>query len=254
MRIASRAVRIRNWCRRAMSRHCARRLVNVEPAVPLISFTFDDFPRSALSGGGTILKQHGLRGTYYVALGLMDREIPAGRGFSAADLVQAADEGHELGCHTFAHCHAWETRPKVFEESIIENKRRLGELLPGYVFGTLSYPIYSPRPATKRRAAKYFSCCRGGDQTFNVGPTDANSLQACFLEKSRDNPDALKRLIKENCLARGWLIFATHDVSPTPSPFGCTPGFFADIVQYAVSSGSRILPVGQAWEARCGPG
>src|SRR5207247_9743139 len=30
--------------------------------------------------------------------------------------------GHELGCHTFAHCHSWDTKTKEFERSILEKR------------------------------------------------------------------------------------------------------------------------------------
>ena len=192
-------------------------------------------------------EEHAMRGTYYVSLGLMNRHLPAGRGFSAEDLRDIVDEGHELGCHTFAHCHAWETQPAAFEESVLENKRALEELLPTASFRSLSYPIATPRPQTKLRVAKYYSCSRGGVEAINVGTTDANNLSAYFLEKHRGDADSLKRLMDENSRARGWLIFATHDVAPSPSPFGCTPEFFREIVSYAASSGARVLPVAEAW-------
>ena len=235
-----------------MSELFGRRVVDVRPQFPIVSFTFDDFPRSALHAGGAILREFGARGTYYVALGLMDREIPAGKAFSVEDLRSVLDEGHELGCHTFAHCHAWETSPSVFEESIIENRRVFEALVPGVAFKTLSYPIANPRPQTKRRASKYFLCCRGGGESFNIGPTDANNLQARFLEKNRQNPDVFKRLIDENCAAHGWLILATHDVCETPTPFGCSPDFLEGIVRYATKSGAKVLPVIKAWEAIIG--
>lgn len=222
-------------------------MVELRPEFPVISFTFDDFPQSAYREGGVILRRHGILGTYYVALGLMDRQIPAGPAFSLDDVKRVLDEGHELGCHTFTHCHSWETEPKVFEESVIENRKSLEKFIPGAAFKSLSYPIAWPRPQTKRRVAKYFACCRGGGTTFNIGQTDASNLQALFLEKNMHNPDALKRLIEDNAHARGWLILATHDVNESPSPFGCTPAFLDDIVRCAVNSGARILPVAQAW-------
>jgi peptidoglycan/xylan/chitin deacetylase (PgdA/CDA1 family) len=43
---------------------------------PMISFTFDDFPRSALHVAGRILEDHGIAGTYYVSLGLMGTLTP----------------------------------------------------------------------------------------------------------------------------------------------------------------------------------
>ena len=42
---------------------------------------------------------------------------------------------------------------------------------------------------------------------------------------------------------------ATHDVDDNPSPYGCTPGFFEEIVRYAVNSGAVILPVNKTYEA-----
>lgn len=226
----------------------ARRPFVIHTDVPLISFTFDDFPRSALHRGGSILGAHGLRATYYVSLGLMGREEPSGTMFSGEDLRVLLEQGHELGCHTFEHCHAGDTPSRLFEESILRNRYELSRLCPDASFKTMSYPISLPRVRTKQRAAGHFACCRGGDQDLNEGVADLSCLSACFLEKSRNEPGTIKQLIDRNCRAKGWLILATHDIGTNPTPFGCSPGFFAEIVQYAVDSGSRILPVVEALE------
>ncbi|HTV54138.1 MAG TPA: hypothetical protein VMI06_04405, partial [Terriglobia bacterium] len=89
-------------------------------------------------------------------------------------------------------------------------------------------------------------CCRGGGQTFNSGIADLNQLSAYFLEKAGSNFELVKALIDKNREARGWLIFATHDISSAPSPFGCTPEFFEGVVRYAIDSGAQILPVAAA--------
>ena len=219
---------------------------------PLISFTFDDFPQSALLAGGGILNRFGLAGTYYASLGLVGKQEPSGQIFLPEDLATLFAQGHELGCHTFSHCDSWETEPKAFEESITENGAALHKLYPGAEFKTFSYPISLPRPLTKARTATHFVCCRGGGQTLNVGRTDLNQLSAYFLEKSRGHIEAVRQLIDRNRQVHGWLIFATHDISVNPSPFGCTPEFFEAVVQYAISSGARILPVVRALEElRC---
>lgn len=241
--------RIFGQYQRTFSSLSFKRLIELRNSEPYISFTFDDFPRSSLHIGGNILLRFGLRGTYYASLGLMDSETPSGKVFSASDIREVFLQGHELGCHTFGHCHSWETSPRFFEDSIIKNKRVLDELFPGSAFSSFSYPISVPRPGTKRRVGKYFSCCRGGGQTFNTGATDLNLLRAYFIEKSRDNSGFVKEVIKRNCCARGWLIFATHDISETPTPYGCKPSFFEDIVKYSLDSGARILPVGKALDA-----
>jgi peptidoglycan/xylan/chitin deacetylase (PgdA/CDA1 family) len=218
-------------------------------SVPYISFTFDDFPRSALHTGGGILLRFGLRATYYASLGLMGTEAPTGKIFVPDDIHELLAQGHELGCHTFAHCHSWQTSPRVFEDSIIKNRQALEELIPEATFMSFSYPISGPRPHTKQIVAKYFYCSRCGGQTYNVITADLNLLKAFFLEKSRDNVKTIREVIDQNCRNRGWLIFATHDISESPTSYGCTPAFFEDIVNYSVRSGARILPIRQALAA-----
>jgi peptidoglycan/xylan/chitin deacetylase (PgdA/CDA1 family) len=234
---------------RTSARYFCQRPFRVNPDVPIISFTFDDFPRSAWLAGGAILQSFGVRGTYYTSLGLTGKQIETGNMFLAEDVQALVAQGHELGCHTFNHCHAWDTRPERFESAILENRQSLEKLVPGTSFKTLSYPISLPRVETKRRVSKYFACCRGGGQTFNAGTTDLNNVSAFFLEQSRENRDAIKRVIDENCRAKGWLIFATHDISDTPTRWGCTPDLIEDVVRYSVNSGAQILPVFRAYDA-----
>lgn len=240
--------RLGGYYERQASKLFFRRPFFINLQQPVISFSFDDFPKSAIQVGGSILKQFGLAGTYYASLGIIGQDTPSGRIFDPADLKLVCEQGHELGCHTYSHCHSWETASEDFEQSIIKNRVALGNLLPSRAFQTFSYPISYPRPFTKARVAKHFLGSRGGGQTFNVGLTDLNLLSAYFLEKTRNNFDAVKDVIDRNRQARGWLIFATHDISDHPTPFGCTPGFFEAAVRYAVESGACIRPVADALE------
>jgi peptidoglycan/xylan/chitin deacetylase (PgdA/CDA1 family) len=242
------------------TRTLVKRQLVVKTHVPLVSFTFDDFPRSAFLEAGSILSRHGARGTYYASLGLMGKQSPMGTMFEAGDLKELLGLGHELGCHTFGHCHSLNTPPDIYERAIVENQNALSELLPGAKFQTFAYPYSAPGVSVKRVAGGHFLCCRGGGlrpgryfpraggQTFNSGVSDLNLLCAVFLEKSRENPEAVKKLIDQNARARGWLIFATHDVCERPSRFGCTHDFFEQVVQWSLESGARLLPVVEALE------
>jgi GT2 family glycosyltransferase/peptidoglycan/xylan/chitin deacetylase (PgdA/CDA1 family) len=238
--------KLHGYYRRTAASLVFRKPFLIKPQRPLISFTFDDFPRSALLSGGAILNRYGLAGTYYVSFGLVDQVSPSGKLFSLDDLTTLFEQGHELGCHTYSHCESWETDPSAFEDSVIKNRVVLSELFPGAKFESFSYPISMPRPSSKARIAPYFLSCRGGGQTFNVGRTDLNQLSAYFLEKSRHNIQSIKNLIDQNQQAHGWLILATHDISANPTPFGCTPDFFEEVVKYAVGSNAQILPVVEA--------
>jgi peptidoglycan/xylan/chitin deacetylase (PgdA/CDA1 family) len=168
--------------------------------------------------------------------------------FQRADLQELVRQGHELACHTFDHCDSWATTPAEFEASILKNRRAAAQHVPTVSLKSLSYPITWPRPATKRRIASLFECARGGGQTFNVGVVDLNYLKGFFIEQSRDDLDAIKHVIDDNMQAIGWLIFATHDVSDTPTRFGCTPALFERVVGYAKKSGADVLPVGALGE------
>ena len=248
-------IRIRNRIRRLLSDMLYKRPFALRNSEPLISFTFDDFPRSALFIAGTVLERYGAVGTYYASLGLMGKLAPTGEMFHREDLQSLLQRGHEMGCHTFSHCHSYETSAREFERSIIENQRALQALAPGAKFNTLSYPISCPRPSSKRRSARHFAGCRAGGQTYNSGTVDLNNLRAFFLEQSLQNPSAIRGMIDANCRAAGWLIFATHDVCDNSTRFGCPPAFFEDIVRYSINSGARVLPMSKALQSsgvKCG--
>ncbi len=241
--------KIKNRYQRSAAKYLARRPCRMRNNGPLISFTFDDFPRSALFVAGKMLESHGFKGTYYTSLGLMGQTAPTGEMFHRNDLSELLARGHELACHTFAHCHSYDTLPADFEQSIIDNRQAIARLEPGVQFKSLSYPISWTRPETKRRCAPYFLGCRAGGQSYNTGVTDLNYLNAFFIEQNRDDPKSIKAMIDENRRAGGWLIFATHDVCTTPTRYGCTPELFKEILDWSIGSGARILPVSAALEA-----
>ncbi|NLH77928.1 MAG: polysaccharide deacetylase family protein [Acidobacteria bacterium] len=219
----------------------------------MVSFTFDDVPRSSCTRGRLILEAHGVRASYYLSMALMDGSYSIGAAFSRADLEVLIAGGHEVGSHTFDHLDAWHTRPGLFEASIRENQRKLQELFPGRVFRTFSFPINWPRPRIKKLAGQIHACCRGGGQAANVGTVDLNLLNSVFLDaRNLGRLDAMKKLIDGNAAKAGWLIFSTHDIDERPSPYGCTPGFLEDVVGYARASGAEIRPVYDAWAALCG--
>ena len=252
MTISQISSRIQGRYQRTVSDLLFRRIAEMRNDVPYISFSFDDFPRSAAHIGGAILRGAGVRATYYASFGLMGKHAETGVIFTPRDIRELLEQGNELGCHTFAHSHAWQTSPESFEDSIIRNKLALEEVAPGAAFTSFSYPISVPRARTKRIAGEYFYGCRCGGQTYNARRLDLNLLKAFFIEKSRNDLSAIKALIDENSRQRGCLIFATHDISESPTPYGCTPSTFKDILDYSLGSGARVLPVREALNVICG--
>jgi hypothetical protein len=75
---------------------------------------------------------------------------------------------------------------------------------------------------------------------------DLACLSAYFIEQQRERPDLIEAAIEENASRKGWLIFATHDICESPSPYGCTPELFEQVVAWSVASGAQVVPVAEA--------
>lgn len=243
MSIAELCARVEGRYQRLVGERCHRRDVMMLNQRPLFSFTFDDFPRSALITAGAILNRHGLRGTYYASLGLMGSTAPTGEIFVADDLEALWKQGHELACHTYSHPDTWATSPNELERTVEENARALATLKPGAHFHSFSYPISGPRRETKRRIGRRFESCRGGGQTMNTGVADLNLLKSFFIEKARDDEACIRRAIVSTVECGGWLIFSTHDVCGNPTPYGVTPELFEAVVRWCVEAGGLVVPV-----------
>jgi peptidoglycan/xylan/chitin deacetylase (PgdA/CDA1 family) len=229
-----------------MARWFGRRSFTLQPRRPLVTFTFDDFPNSAFSGGGSILEAHGYRGTYFVSMGLAGRTIETGEMFVAPDLDALLSRGHELGCHTHEHVPAWETHPAAYLASVERNARALGDLPQAVRPTTHSYPINYPRPGSKRRIASRFRACRFGGQGLNCGVVDLNALNSFFIEQSVHDMATIEGVIDANAAQQGWLIFSTHDVTANPTRYGCTPALFERIVRRVRDSGATVLTMSAA--------
>lgn len=235
--------------RRLLADRFGRRTVSIEMPVPIVSFTFDDAPRTAFGAGREILKELGARATYFVSLGILDTETEVGTIASVGDLARAVDEGNELGCHTFDHLDAWHASSAAFMASVVRNREELHRILPGARFTTFAYPKSGAKLSIKSALGNTFICCRGGGQATNEASADLNLLKACFVDRRTGvDIEFVRALVDYNAARRGWLILATHDVAADPSPYGCTPEFLDAIVQYASRSGALLLPVGEACE------
>lgn len=250
MTIATTLERANGKVRRLLAQNFHRKVTRIAPQAPIVSFTFDDAPKSAFEAGRDILKPMGARPTYFMSLGLLGKHTEVGEIASADDLTRAVDDGFELGCHTFDHLDAWLTSPRAFLASVERNERALEDILPDYRFQTFSYPKSGATLAVKQALAKRFLCCRGSVRATNEAAADLNLLNAIFIDRRTGlDADAVKAAIDHNAERRGWLIFAMHDIAQSPSLYGCTQVFLERIARYAHDQGAAFLPVAEACAA-----
>ena len=249
MAMSEMRARVANKWRRVLVQACARQGFPLASDRAYVSFTFDDFPRSAYAQGGRILHQHGARGTYYVAMQLLGAESPVGVIASREDLRALVADGHEVGCHTFGHLDGVSASVEDFTRSVETNQKAFQEVVPGGHLRSFAYPFDGSRLAVKRALTGRFVSCRGGGQTFNRGVVDLALVKSYFIDhRVGESINGIAELIAANSAARGWLVFSTHDVAEQPSPFGCRPGLFEEVVRLARRSGARVLPVGDVCE------
>jgi peptidoglycan/xylan/chitin deacetylase (PgdA/CDA1 family) len=219
-----------------------RRTASLGDRGPFVSFSFDDFPRTAFTVGGSILRSHGARGTYYTALRLMDAETEVGQQFCRKDLFSLVQDGHELASHTLSHISSRATSCALFQQDV---ERGMQALLKeaGISAANFAYPFGHVTLRTKKALGSKTSSCRGTFAGINGPQLDLNLLRANSLYGSDEAIPAAHQLITENQNRRGWLIFYTHDVAADHSAYGCTPALLESVVSLALRSRSRVMTV-----------
>jgi peptidoglycan/xylan/chitin deacetylase (PgdA/CDA1 family) len=211
----------------------------------MISFTFDDFPRSALTVGGRMLTDHGWRGTYYGAMGLMGTTTGAEPMFTRVDLDDLRTAGHELACHTLDHTSCLSVSTGKFLEGCASNRREVATILNGCQLRNFSFPYGHATLAAKHLLRSAYDTCRSIEWGINSDPVDLGFLRANPIY-SRLAIKTLKQLIHANRQAKGWLVLYTHDVSINPSSYGCTPEYFEGVLRCALESGADVLTIRDA--------
>jgi peptidoglycan/xylan/chitin deacetylase (PgdA/CDA1 family) len=215
---------------------------------PVVSFTFDDFPRSALTEGGRMLREAGWTGTYYVAGGFCGRIVDGIDYFSRNDLLQVDHDGHEIGCHTFSHISLRSlTVPEILDD-LHANAAFIREILPGHAFSSFAYPFGDLSLHNKVLLASQFDICRGVSGGLNVGRIDFAELRSVLLRARSFEELKIESWLERAVASKAWLIFVTHDISDNPSPYGCPTSVFAKIIESISKRGIKVLSVKDAAE------
>jgi peptidoglycan/xylan/chitin deacetylase (PgdA/CDA1 family) len=235
---------LRFWAaetRRQFISRVGRRPMTLGNDNTIVSFCFDDFPRSALTVGGTILEAHGARGTFYAAPGLMGTDNELGEQFLQEDLDTLLRVGHELGCHTLQHLSCRSVTQAEFMADVDEG-RKVIHRMTGYDPINFAYPYGHVTASLKKKIGTQMDSCRGIFGGVNGPVVDLNLLRANSLYGDIGEIGAVTELLSDS-EGGGWLIFYTHDVRDRPSPYGCTPALLREAVAETLNRGFTIAPV-----------
>jgi peptidoglycan/xylan/chitin deacetylase (PgdA/CDA1 family) len=216
---------------------------------PMVSFTFDDLPKSAATNGARILDAHGAHGTFYISGDLVGTTSEQWAFVDTDDVLAMHANGHEIGCHTFSHKRACDLDAAALSVEVERNRQYFAALDPSIRVENFAYPFGYGSIVRKRQLKTLFQSCRSILPGVNSGSVDLQFLRATPLIDSRIGRDGVERAFDEAQTNNGWLIFFSHDVADVPSPYGCSPA----LLNLALEAASRRqIPVLNMMEAlRC---
>ena len=232
-----------------LARHFGGAPFRLQNKAPMVSFTFDDTPKSAATVGGEILDAYDARATFYVAGSLVDHWSGHWDGVSADEIVELHRKGHEIACHTFSHARTPDLDAAALAAEIENNRRYLLALDPSIQIRNFAYPYGLGSVSHKRRLRKVFRSSRGIIPGVNSGTVDLQFLRATPLIDKYIDRDGIDRAFDEAIAKNGWLIFYSHDVAPSPSPYGCSPSLLRHALEAASQRQIRVLSVADALQA-----
>lgn len=234
---------LRGKLRRQTVRLAHRRPLAVQPGRPMVSFSFDDAPLTAVTTGANLLAARGLCGTFYVSAGLAGADAPMGRCADPADYRRLAEAGHEIACHTFSHLDCGKASgPQAADEA-----RRNAEAFAAWGAGaptTFAYPYGDVAAGPKQALAPRFGLLRALHHGLIEKGCDLNQAPAVGVEGPAGETTA-RRWLAEAVRRRAWLILFTHDVRARPSPWGCTPDALARLIDQALADGLEVVTVAE---------
>jgi peptidoglycan/xylan/chitin deacetylase (PgdA/CDA1 family) len=214
---------------------------------PMVSFTFDDIPKSAATAGAGILQDHDARGTFYVSGSMVGTTSSSHwAAADAPDIVALHRGGHEIGCHTFSHRRTCDLDAASLTAEIERNRRYLRSVDASIKIENFAYPFGYGSFGRKPQLNAAFRSCRSIVPGVNIGTVDPQFLRAMPLIDRHIDRDAIERALDETRINNGWLIFYSHDVAEAPSPYGCSPALLSHALRAASQRKIRALNVAEA--------
>jgi peptidoglycan/xylan/chitin deacetylase (PgdA/CDA1 family) len=229
-----------------MAMHFGVEPFRLRNATPMVSFTFDDVPKSAATLGAAILERHGALGTFYVIGSQVGTSAPLWDMVDGEDVIALHRQGHEIACHTFSHKRTCDLDAETLSAEIARNQQYLRSLDSSIRIENFAYPFGYGSFVRKRQLKGVFKSCRSIVPGVNSGDVDLQFLRAMPLIDRRIDRDGIERAFDEAETANGWLIFYTHDVADEPSPYGCSPSLLGEALEAA---SRRKIPVLNTAEA-----
>ncbi len=222
----------------------ARRRLAFNLERPIVSFSFDDCPQSALRNGITKLDALGWKSTIYIAPSLLGTANHHGLQMNEGEVRAAHSNGHEIGGHSFSHIDLTQVNEADAMADIEKGRRALSAMgLPPCK--TFAYPYGQTMAGLKTRLGAEYAGLRGIESGVMRGQADLNQIRSTPLFRG-ERFDALLGQIRSLGESPAWLTLFTHDITDNPTDWGCTPAQMDAVIKAVQSVGAEVLPVAAA--------
>ncbi len=182
--------------------------VRAETPMAIVSFTFDDAPKSVMSVGLPLMQQAGYPATVYIST----RNTAYPGYMNWEDVAEVAKHGWEIGAHTHTHARLTELRD---EEIVLEFETSDTEFLQhGYRPAVFATPYGSYDDRVLSVVKRYYTSHRA------AWPAGANTLQpdpyavASYEINRTTTIEEVTRLLENLQKNGGWVVFQLHHVFP----------------------------------------
>jgi peptidoglycan/xylan/chitin deacetylase (PgdA/CDA1 family) len=231
---------------RFLARNVPTKPLTMRNTRPMVSFTFDDAAASACTTGAALLEQHQVRGTYYISGGECGTVSPTGQLATIDQVRTLHANGHEIGCHTFSHLRVVDVDFDALDSDLDRNRKFLHDAIGDVAIDNFAYPYGYISFNAKRHLGKRYDSCRAMTTGVNAGTADLAVLKCYALEQTEIDRQTITGVIAEAVRRNGWAMFASHDVSGTPSAYGVQPDLLAFALRSALAAGCDVVTVSQA--------
>ena len=240
---------MRRKIERRLARVLNRATRQIKAGTPVISFSFDDVPRSACTTGADLLAQYGATATWYVSGGF-EQDDRTERFHTGRQLQDLHAAGHEIACHGYAHLDYQTLSPEEIAQDLDRNSAYFARLdLPAA--RNFAYPYGAVDPQVKAVCGARFTSCRGIHPGINRTRTDFNLLRAVPFYSQTLSMTRTKALIDDIARNGGWLILFSHGVQDGLSDFDCTTDHLEQTLAHAAALQIPMIPVDRAINSLC---
>lgn len=169
-----------------------------------LSLTYDDGDPIHLDVAIPEMNKRGLRGTFYLITGKLDR---------IGDWKKAIAAGQEIGNHTVTHRHTSELTPEDEKNEIVNAKQKLQTLFDVPVL-TVAYPFVEISPGIKKWTEAENFAARGGGGTYYLtedqDPDWYNIPGQTTMTAYAY--DTYKDWVDQDLAAGGWTVLMIHAI------------------------------------------